>query len=322
MTKKNSQEGQKKESKFEKVFPFLIPIWIVFNPITIIIVLLIIALCIGVYETTNNRILTGKIKEQLLPLCLGDYYVLSDYSFINLSYDNIIRDQKIASCNIDYTFIEYIAYTKSYHYVLLKQRPNYFSFTNYLCRFTHDLANCECLLSFKTSTSPLIISGYNSIIYYETSDNEWSSNVYYFSIDLEALEEPTLISESEGQKLFGKGDYYRNSLGVFSGDCIRQNDKCSYTIENMLFEFDEQKIDRDIRSLINEFGFKPKQFLSFETGATSILYYTHGGATDNDDCLLITYDRFTQEVSNYQLFQPVNSRHVYLYPKLDDYFNF
>lgn len=321
MTMQNApSDNPKKEWKKTKIF---LAIFIaIFNPITILAVILIFFLCLYLIITPICKNNSRLMKAQLLPLCNGDHYVYDDcdHYMIRFNYNDSLecysRYGKLESCNFDYYEIGLLMFTNDYYYFLIKESNNN---KKYVCRTTHDLDNFETLCYLGDSKIENMVHGYNSKLYYE-SENQ------YYVLDLFTLELQLVDSNSEEAMVVETSrvidckyhGYYESISRTYFGDCVRENNNCCFSLSETNYSFNEDKIDPKVFKLMESFSFKPMYHLSsLDTGATAIMYYANKGFGGESECLIIDFIRSEENPNiSYQLFTNVNQHLFRLLPTI------
>lgn len=312
-----------KKTKWQKTRPFWISIWLIFNPITALILSMAFFLRVYLIITPVWKNNSNLMKTQLLPLCNGDHYIYNDYDHneIRFSYNSSLscysRYGKLESCFFDYSDLDLLAFTSDHYYFLVRESKNN---KKYVCRTTHDLENFETLCYLGDFEIKKQICGYDSKLYYESEEQ-------YYVFDLYTLELQTVDSDSEEAMVvkstkiinhYKSHGYYESISGTYFGDCTREKDMCCFAIDGTNYTFDEKSIKPEVFELMNAFSFKPKYHLSsLNTGISAIIYYANEGFGGESECLIVEYSRLQDNAAQtYQLFTYVNQYLFSLFPMI------
>lgn len=94
---------------------------------------------------------------------------------------------------------------------------------------------------------------------------------------------------------------YSDYLNVTKMKCNSKSGFCYFYYENDEYSFNQEIIEADKLSLINKYMFKIEWCVSFDDGLTSFVYYSGSKLLGYGECLICTYNRFTEQIVDFQL---------------------
>lgn len=302
--------GNKPKKEWTKTTRALLVICALLNPISLSIILgftfFIIVMPSAIIENHNAYKNTIKIKEELDPLCKGCYYAWGDVS-------GAIKRPG----NSEYSGPSHcLLYTDNYYFYLKVNHSN--NKNNYsIIRTDSQLEKCETVATFDTQTSSMADynSGFDSIGYFKLESAYYSFD--FKQLDLQRINEITNPQEVTIAKL--TRDEYMNFCGIEFGDCVYRDNGYYYSFKNDNYQLSETIIDDSVLSLIKKFKFSPLYHLSYPNNLTSIICCANPDALGYSDCLILNYNRLTNQLIDYQSIHDVllTRGSFKLFPKID-----
>ena len=252
-------------------------------------------------------------REQLVPLCKGNNYVFDNIegSSLKIQYGEYYFDDDLEKIDTNGAgkISSLALYTEDYYY-FLAYSGKYWNSEDYVVRTNHNFTS-PTIIGYLGKNTEKVLKGYDTNIYYKSEGK-------YFIFDL-INENKTEVSESSQEAIMINGGYsaYKNFLGIEYGECKKEESMLNFKYFNKDLTLDENFIDTEIYKIMKKCSFEPYYHLSFSSGITSIVYFGYpdpwGGWAD---CLIIDFDRSTNSVLDYQLFDNVDRYNFRLYPKL------
>lgn len=308
---KDNDINKPKKTKWQKTKAFWIPFWCIFNPVSISIIFLLVTAIYAAIDTPNFKNSQRIAKEKLAQLCTDSGYIYDNIegSSIHMNYTECHYESNLAKTidtNGRGTFDQFLLYTDDYYFFLSStsgRNRDYF-----ILKSNHNFSNIE-VVDIVGKDIGYITSGYDTHIYYK-------SNKKYFNLDItngNKVELDSSSSEVSFIETYGKA--YEESLGIEFGDCKRKDNTITFSYFDKSYSLDENLIDSTIYGFMKEAKFEPYYHLSYFTNITTIVYYGYpdpwGGWAD---CLVIDFDRETNDTLKYQLFNFVDRANFRLCP--------
>lgn len=323
MIKTNSNKEKTSTRKKRKIPTYLIIIWSTCNPVSLFLIFWLIVICAYLVVSPRHQKNTMLIKEQLLSLCNGDNYIYNNFDDNTIYFDYSVsvsqykEQQKLDSCDYDYSRLQFLLFDNDYYYFLTEQKTPDKQIECRVCRTTHDLGNFE-VIGFLGSNIEQMIFGYDTKIYYLSNDSYHVFDCLTFELDNASSDsESAKVIKETSKKNYKYQGFYENYSKTFFGDCKRKKGACSFVLCGSDYVFDENCIRDDIYNAMKRFFFKPFYHLSsLESGRTAIIYYANEGFAGESECLIVDYSRFDNAVYSYQLFSNVNRYSFMIFPKI------
>ena len=308
---KDNGINKPKKTKWQRTRAFWIPFWSIFNPITFLIIFIVVVTCTAMADTPNHKNSQRIAREKLVPLCIDNGYVYDNIegSSLQMNYSEYHFEDDLAKTidtNGHGTFDGLLLYTDDYYFFL--SSTSGWNCDYFILKSNHNFSNIE-VVDVVGNDIGCIREGYGTHIYYK-------SNKKYYDLDVTNGNKTELDSSSPEISFIEAGDEeYKKSLGIEFGECKRKDNTIVFSYFDKPYSLDENLIDSTIYRYMKEAKFKPYYHLSYSTNITTIVYYGYpdpwGGWAD---CLAIDFDRETNDVLKYQLFNYVDRVNFELYP--------
>ena len=308
---KDNGINKPKKTKWQRTRAFWIPFWCIFNPVSIFIIFLLVAAICVTIDTPNFKSSQKIVRENLAPLCTDSGYVYDNFegSSIHMNYTEYHYEsdlEKTIYTNGHGTFYSLLLYTDDYYFFL--SSTSGWNRDYFILKSDHNFSNIE-VVDVVGNDIGCIREGYGTHIYYK-------SNKKYYDLDVTNGNKTELDSSSPEILFIEAGDEeYEKSLGIEFGDCKRKDNTITFSYFDKPYSLDENLIDSTIYGYMKEAKFKPYYHLSYSTNITTIVYYGYpdplGGWAD---CLVIDFDRETNDVLKFQMFNSVDRTNFRLFP--------
>lgn len=313
MNKHEDEKLNVKRNKWRKMWPFWVAIWILFNPISILV--LSVGLLTHQAETVTQR--NNKINELFKEFCDGDeyvfYYTDNFFSFYNYKigfFETHDLPYSIESNldNIRYYFDDLLLYTESnYFFLVTSETKN--SFIHSIAKTDLFFNNFEVVVTIGETTKLIDIKyqqcGLDNVCYFKLDET-------YYSFDFKDLSLKEIESNSREAAYFKMTrESFYESQGIVADNCNEENGAYCFSYNENEYQLDSSTINKNILSLLQEYKYFPKYHQSYPSGETSILFFQKyvfwdaplGGYHPN--CLIISFNRETDNIISYQAFANV-----------------
>ena len=112
---------------------------------------------------------------------------------------------------------------------------------------------------------------------------------------------------------------YLDYLNVEKAKCNNKNNQCYFCVGNEKYLFNQGIIEPDKLSLIKKYKFKAEWCVSFDDGLTSFVYYAGSKLLGYGECLICTYNRFTEQIIDFQLVSNTyfDMKNAVLFPRIN-----
>ena len=109
------------------------------------------------------------------------------------------------------------------------------------------------------------------------------------------------INNSDDRINLSVFDNYLKNLHISKEKCKYKKDVVTYEYGQVTYSFNLNILESEKLKLIKKYGFVPEWCLSFDEGLTSIVHYGSSRFLGYGDCFILTYDRNTNQIVDYQL---------------------
>ena len=271
--------------------------------------------------SSDNRYFkqSREIVDTFSSWCKSKRYVYYDVDTEQLKFgpNNQIRN---IDTEIKKAFPEINTFTKTQSF-LHKENYIYFSgvekisgFGNRFCIYksSKDRTSLERMetIELRNSLSVKSAFGFGNLGYYMINEK-----YYIYDFKNEKMEN---IDHSSDETIFDGEKQYLDSLEIETSECkTNKEGVCNYYYRDELNEFNENCIPQDYLYALRKYKFNVSWQVSFPSGLTSFAYI--GNKAWMSDCVVLTFNRYTKTILDYQLFTGVSGflEYSHLYPDIN-----